>query len=55
MFIVAQPIQRSAGGIVLALAHELKLKVLFVGDGEGVGDLRRFDGKAFVDAIFAGV
>ena len=40
------------GGIVLAIAHELKLPVKFVGVGEGMDDLIPFDPKEFVEALF---
>jgi fused signal recognition particle receptor len=36
------------GGIVVAVAHELKIPILFVGVGEGVDDLIPFDAHAFV-------
>lgn len=39
------------GGIVVAIAKELKLPVKFVGLGEGVGDLQIFDAKAFTQAL----
>jgi len=40
------------GGIVIAIAAELKLPVRFVGIGEGVDDLRPFDPEMFVSALF---
>lgn len=40
------------GGIVFAIANELKLPVKFVGVGEGVDDLIPFDSKEFVEALF---
>lgn len=39
------------GGIVVAIAKELKIPVKFVGLGEGVDDLQPFDAKAFTDAL----
>jgi fused signal recognition particle receptor len=42
------------GGIVFAIASELRLPVRFVGIGEGIGDLEEFDPNAFVNALFAG-
>jgi fused signal recognition particle receptor len=39
------------GGIVVAIAKELKLPVKFVGLGEGVDDLQVFDAKAFTEAL----
>jgi fused signal recognition particle receptor len=40
------------GGIVLAIAAQLKIPVKFVGVGEKVGDLLVFDKKEFVDSLF---
>jgi fused signal recognition particle receptor len=40
------------GGIVVAIAAELKLPVRYVGIGEGVEDLRAFDAEMFVAALF---
>jgi fused signal recognition particle receptor len=42
------------GGIVLAISHEMKLPVKFIGVGEGLDDLQPFDRRAFVDALFEG-
>ena len=36
------------GGIVVAIAQELNVPVKFVGVGEGIGDLKPFDAKEFV-------
>ena len=41
------------GGIVLAIAHNLKIPVAWVGVGEGVDDLETFDAEEFVAALFA--
>ncbi|MGD8561774.1 MAG: signal recognition particle-docking protein FtsY [Desulfarculaceae bacterium] len=40
------------GGIVVAIASEMKLPICFVGLGEGVEDLRPFEAEAFAEAIF---
>lgn len=40
------------GGILFAIANELKIPFRYVGIGEGIDDLRSFDANAFVDAIF---
>ena len=40
------------GGIVVAIAEELKLPVRLIGVGEGVEDLQDFQPRAFVDALF---
>ena len=39
------------GGIVLAIADELKIPVRLIGVGESVEDLQNFQGDAFVDAL----
>ena len=39
------------GGIVLAIATELDLPVVYAGTGEKIGDLIPFDSKAFIDAL----
>ena len=39
------------GGIVLAIADELKIPVRLIGIGESVEDLQNFQGDAFVDAL----
>ena len=41
------------GGIVLAIAHHLKIPVAWVGVGESVDDLETFDPEEFVEALFA--
>ena len=40
------------GGIVFAIANELKLPVKYVGVGEGMDDLIPFDPETFVTALF---
>jgi len=39
------------GGFVFSLADELTLPVMFAGVGEKMGDLEKFDSRAFVDGI----
>jgi fused signal recognition particle receptor len=39
------------GGIVIAIADQLKLPVRLIGVGEGVDDLQDFQPRAFVDAL----
>lgn len=41
------------GGVIVGIAERLKIPVRFVGLGEELGDLREFDGKEFVEALFA--
>jgi fused signal recognition particle receptor len=40
------------GGVALAIAHDLKLPIRYVGVGEGLDDLLPFDAAAYVDALF---
>lgn len=40
------------GGIIFAIANKLKLPLRFIGVGEQQDDLRPFEAKAFVDALF---
>jgi fused signal recognition particle receptor len=42
------------GGVILAIADELKLPVRYIGIGERAADLREFDAAEFVEALFAG-
>jgi fused signal recognition particle receptor len=39
------------GGVVLAIATQLQIPVVYVGVGEGIDDLEEFDAKNFIDAI----
>ena len=40
------------GGIVFSVKRELDIPVKFIGVGEGIDDMKPFDAKAFVDALF---
>ena len=40
------------GGIVVAIAEELKLPVRLIGVGEAAEDLQEFRPREFVDALF---
>ncbi|ATB27936.1 signal recognition particle-docking protein FtsY [Melittangium boletus] len=40
------------GGVIIGICDELKLPVVWVGVGEKVADLRRFNPKEFVQALF---
>ena len=40
------------GGIAVAIVSELNIPVKYVGVGEGIDDLERFDSDEFVDALF---
>ncbi len=39
------------GGIIFAIANELKIPVRYIGVGEGIDDLRPFNAQEFVDAL----
>jgi fused signal recognition particle receptor len=39
------------GGIVLAICDQLKIPILYIGTGEGIGDIASFDAKAFVEEL----
>ncbi|MBF6612900.1 MAG: signal recognition particle-docking protein FtsY [Chloroflexi bacterium] len=41
------------GGIVFAIARELKLPIRYIGTGEKITDLAEFDARQFVQALFA--
>jgi fused signal recognition particle receptor len=41
------------GGIVFALAKKQGIPIRFIGVGEGVEDLRRFDAPEFIEALFS--
>ena len=40
------------GGVAVAIAHELKLPIRYVGVGEGIDDLILFSSRDYVDALF---
>ena len=40
------------GGVIIAIEKEYKLPVVFVGTGEGVGDLQPFNANEFVEELF---
>ncbi|MDH5660983.1 MAG: signal recognition particle-docking protein FtsY [Gammaproteobacteria bacterium] len=41
------------GGVIFAIAHKLGLPIRFIGVGEGIEDLRTFEAKDFINALFA--
>lgn len=41
------------GGAIFAIAKETKIPIRFIGIGEGIDDLKPFDAKKFVGALFA--
>ena len=40
------------GGVVLSIAQDLNLPVVFVGTGETINDLEEFDSKEFANNMF---
>ena len=40
------------GGVVLTIAQKLRVPVVFIGTGEGIDDLEKFDANEFVDNLF---
>lgn len=43
----------SKGGIAIAIQSELGIPVKYIGIGEGIDDLQKFDSDEFVDALFS--
>ena len=41
----------SKGGVVFTIVDELKIPIKFIGVGEGIDDIEKFDAVSFVDAI----
>ena len=41
------------GGVIAAIARARPIPIRFIGIGEGIDDLRPFDAREFVDALFA--
>ena len=41
------------GGVVFAIADKYNIPIRYLGVGEGINDLRPFDGNDFIDALFA--
>ncbi|MGI5967881.1 MULTISPECIES: signal recognition particle-docking protein FtsY [Anaerotruncus] len=42
------------GGVVIGIKQELQVPIKYIGVGEQIDDLRPFDAKDFVDALFSG-
>jgi fused signal recognition particle receptor len=40
------------GGVAVAIAHDLRLPIRYVGVGEGIGDLVPFSSREYVDGLF---
>ncbi|PKG39450.1 signal recognition particle-docking protein FtsY [Psychromonas sp. Urea-02u-13] len=41
------------GGIIFSIADKFKLPIRYIGTGEGIDDLREFNAKEFIDALFS--
>uniref|UniRef100_A0A2P2I4W1 Signal recognition particle-docking protein FtsY n=1 Tax=Hirondellea gigas TaxID=1518452 RepID=A0A2P2I4W1_9CRUS len=51
-FVVTKLDGTAKGGIVFAISEELKKPIKFIGVGEGIEDLREFNSKEYIAAIF---
>jgi fused signal recognition particle receptor len=40
------------GGVLFAIADELNLPIRYIGIGEGIDDLKPFEPKQFIEALF---
>ena len=40
------------GGVAFAITSELGIPIHYIGTGEKISDLERFDARAFVDGLF---
>ena len=40
------------GGVVIGISDRFRIPVRYIGIGEGIDQLRMFDRRAFVDALF---
>lgn len=41
------------GGVIFALADQFQIPIRYIGVGEGIDDLRPFETKEFIDALFS--
>ncbi|QNM16004.1 signal recognition particle-docking protein FtsY [Fusobacterium hominis] len=51
-FIITKLDGTAKGGIVFSISEELKKPIKFIGVGEKIEDLRKFDAKEYIQAIF---
>lgn len=51
-FIVTKLDGTAKGGIVFSISEEIKKPIKYIGVGEGIEDLREFNSKDYIDAIF---
>ena len=42
------------GGVIVGIVNELGIPVKYVGVGEGINDLQKFDPRSFAEALFEG-
>jgi fused signal recognition particle receptor len=41
------------GGVIFSIADKYKLPIRYIGTGEGIDDLREFNAREFIDALFS--
>lgn len=41
------------GGVIFAIADKFGIPIRYIGVGEGIDDLRGFNGDEFIDALFS--
>ncbi|MGB5446198.1 MAG: signal recognition particle-docking protein FtsY, partial [Psychromonas sp.] len=41
------------GGVIFSIADKFKLPIRYIGTGEGIDDLREFNAREFIDALFS--
>ncbi|MGL5543936.1 MAG: signal recognition particle-docking protein FtsY, partial [Cetobacterium sp.] len=51
-FIVTKLDGTAKGGILFSISEELKKPIKYIGVGEGIEDLREFNSKEYIQAIF---
>lgn len=51
-FVVTKLDGTAKGGIIFAVSEEIKKPIKFIGAGEGIEDLRKFDVDEYINAIF---
>jgi fused signal recognition particle receptor len=40
------------GGVVIGISDQFKIPVRYIGVGEGINDLQKFNKKEFIDSLF---
>ncbi len=41
------------GGVVIGISHQLKVPVKYIGLGEKISDLQRFNSRDFIESLFS--